>query len=76
MTPYLKVQNGVMPIFNNNIAYVRVQPQTFPTVGRSMIYFISSKYLFDRKITFKAMGRRSRGRPGRTALALYKLNLK
>ena len=35
LTPYLRGHNGVMQVFNNNMAYDTVQLQTFPTQGRS-----------------------------------------
>ena len=46
----------------SNIAYATLQLQTFPTLGRSTFYLIPSRHLFNRKMTFKASGRRRRGR--------------
>ena len=74
LTPYLRGQNGVRAIFY--IAYATLQLQTFPTLGRSTFYLIPSRHLFNRKMTFKASGRRRRGRGrrrrGRIALAQCK----
>ena len=73
LTPYLRGQNG--PVKLSNIAYATLQLQTFPTLGRSTFYLIPSRHLFNRKMTFKASGRRrrgrgrGRGRRGRIALA-------
>ena len=60
LTPYLRGQNG--PVKVSNIAYATLQLQTFPTLGRSTFYLIPSRHLFNRKMTFKASGRRGRGR--------------
>ena len=49
-----------MQIFD--IAYATVQLQTFPTRRGSTFYLIPSRYLFNRKITFKALGGHGRGR--------------
>ena len=63
LTPYLRGQNGVRAIFY--IAYATLQLQTFPTRGRSTFYLIPSRHLFNRKMTFKASGRRRGRRRGR-----------
>ena len=68
LTPYLRGQNGVRAIFY--IAYATLPLQTYKTLGRSSLYLIPPRHLFNRKMTFKASG--GRRRRGRIALALCK----